>query len=127
MERSAATSADEGGRLGADTGCGCHAESVAGAWPPRGGRVLTLSGRGAGERRGAARSAGQTRAGLLWAKERWAGAGGGRCCRPSRLRPWAEKRGGGPRKEKSLFEIMFSINFQIPVFKYHFEQENDIF
>ena len=44
-----------------------------------------------------------------------------------RLRPWAEKRSGDPRNKKSLFQIMFSRDFQTPVFKYHFEQENDIF
>ena len=51
------------------------------------------SGRGARERRGAAR-----RQAL---RARWAGpdmgrASGGRGGRPSQLRPWAEKRGGGP-------------------------------
>ena len=84
-----------------------------------------------GTRRGrtARRSAeaGQTRVGLGWAEAKWAGAGGGRCCRPGRLRPWAEKWGGGPWKEKSLFQIIFSRNFQILAIKYHFEQENDIF
>jgi len=92
---------------------------VDGAWPPRGGRVLPWSGCGA-----ARAEAGQTRAVGLGRGEvgrHWRGGSLGR------LRPWAEKRSGGPRNKKSLFQIMFSRDFQTPVFKYHFEQENDIF
>jgi hypothetical protein len=42
--------------------------------------------------------------------------------------------GSGPRKEgrgledeKMIFKFLFSINFQITVFKSYFEQENDLF
>ena len=58
------------------------------------------SGRGAAQR-----WAGQTRAGLGWAEARWAGVDAGRGGRPSRLQLWAEKGGGGPRKEKSIFQF----------------------
>ena len=43
-EWSAAGSADEGGRVEAEAGCGYHAAGVAGAWSPRGGRALALVG-----------------------------------------------------------------------------------
>ena len=37
------------------------------------------------------------------------------------------KRGGGPVREKWNFSILFLRKFQIAVFKYPFEQENDFF
>ena len=44
-----------------------------------------------------------------------------------RLRQAGQKRGGGPRRRKIFFQIKFLRNFQMPSFKYHFEQENDLF
>ena len=116
--------ADEGGRVGADAGRLRRVAGVADAWPPRGGRVLSRSERRAGT--GAAqRWAGQTRAGLGWAEARWAGTGAG-------VR-WAGF-GRGPRnkvaareRRKAFFKLYFQEIFQILAFKYHFEQENDIF
>ena len=71
---------------GAESGRLRRAAGVAGTWPPRGGRVLPRSERRVGT--GAAqRWAGQTHVGLGWR-----GRGGSLV----RLRPWAEKRGGGP-------------------------------
>ena len=71
---------------GAESGRLRRAAGVAGTWQPRGGRALPRSERRAGT--GAAqRWAGQTRVGLGWR-----GRGGSL----GRLRPWAEKRGGGP-------------------------------
>ena len=124
-EWSAAGSADEGGRVEAEAGRGCRAAGVAGAWSPRGGRALTRSGRDSREWRGAARRqarrargwAGPRRGGLAWAREvRWAGFGRG------------PRNGATARERRKHFsKFLFLINFQILVFKYHFEQENDIF
>ena len=76
---SAAASADEGGRVGADAGRGCRAASVDGAWPPRGVRALAWSGRDA--REWARRSAGQAGRGARLGRTRGAreaGAAAGR-------------------------------------------------
>ena len=91
---SAAASEDVGGRVGAEADWLRRAAGVAGAWPPRDGRALAWSGRDERERAWRSAEAGQTRAGLGWAKARWAGAGTGGSL--GRLRPWGEKRGGGP-------------------------------
>ena len=94
-----------------EAGRGCYAACVVGAWRPRDERALTRSG--AVRRKGAARCGGwpveQASAGagqaceVGWAaakallgQTRGGRAGGGRGGRPSRLRPWAEKGGGGP-------------------------------
>jgi hypothetical protein len=37
------------------------------------------------------------------------------------------KEGCGPEGEKSIFKFPFSMNFQIIVFKSHFEQEYNLF
>ena len=97
-------------------------------------------GRGVAQRRaGARRGAGPRRAqrasgGRCWADSRggltrWAGeARGWRGRGPGRLWQAGQKRGGGPLKQRTFFfQFSFSINFQITVFKYYFEQENDIF
>jgi hypothetical protein len=75
----------------------------------------TAHGRGPGPRKsklrgGEARAQELTRGGAL-----------------SRLRLMGQKGGGSLEGEKNIFKFSFSINFQISVFKSHFEQENDIF
>ena len=89
---------------GAESGRLRRAASVAGAWPPRGGHALPRSEQRAGTGT-TQRWAGETRAGLGWAEARWAGTcagvrwagfGRGPASAVGRLRPWAEKRGGGP-------------------------------
>ena len=102
--------------MGADAGCGCRAPSVAGAWPTRGGRVLTRSGRGAGERRGAARLAGQTRAGMGWAEAkraalREAGAAAGRAGFDRGPRSEAAAREGRKENFKLYFQEIFKYQF----------------
>jgi hypothetical protein len=72
---------------------------LTGAWPPRGVRGLARSER---------------RAGMALAGR--AGFG----CGP-------RKEGRGPEGEKSIFKFPFSMNFQIIVFKSHFEQEYNLF
>jgi len=62
-----------------------------------------MLGRGAVEARGAR--------GLCWAG----------------LRGWARKEAAARENRNILFKFPFSINFQITVFKYYFEQENDLF
>jgi hypothetical protein len=43
------------------------------------------------------------------------------------FRQWAENEAAARFGEKMIFQIPFSIDFQISVFKYYFEQENDFF
>ena len=71
MRRRQRGRAEEGVRVEGEAGRGCRAAGVAGAWSPRGDRVLTRSGRGAGERRGAARR--QARRAWGWAGPRRGG------------------------------------------------------
>jgi hypothetical protein len=47
--------------------------------------------------------------------------------RLGRLWPAGRKGGGDPLGAKLIFQILFSDKFQISVFKYHFDQENDFF
>ena len=89
---------EEGARVEGEAGRGCRAACVVGAWRPRGERRLTRSGAARGNRLGAAqarRGAGQARH-ASWAGPNTGRASSGRGGRPSRLRPWAEKGGGGP-------------------------------
>ena len=123
MERSAARSAEEGTRVEVESGRGCRAAGVAGAWSPRGDRALTRSGRDARERRGAAQRRPDTALGrpdtaLGWAERRARERGGGD--RPGRLRPWAEKGGDGPRKEKTFFSISIFKKFSNTSFQISF-------
>ena len=123
--------AEEGARVEGEAGRGYHAAGVAGAWSPRGGRALTRSRRDARERRGAAQrrpdaTRGRPDAGAGLGRTRGARAVGTTAGRAS--------FGRGPRREatarerrKHFSQFLFLRNFQIPVFKYHFEQENDIF
>ena len=133
MRRRQRCRAEGGARVEAEAGRGCRAVGVAGAWSPRGGRALTRSGRDARERRGAAQrrpdvALGRPDAALGWAERgaRERGGGGAATVRAG--------FGRGPRREatarerrKHFSQFLFLRNFQIPVFKYHFEQENDIF
>ena len=105
----------------AEAGRGCRAAGVAGAWSPRGGRALALVG--------------TRRAGTAWRSAEagrarevgWAGRGAGAVAGRAGF-------GRGPRSEaaareriETLFNFLFSRKFQIAVFKYPFEQENDFF
>ena len=124
MRRRQRGRAEEGARVEGEAGHGYRTVGVAGAWSPRGGRALTRSGRDARERRGATQRRPDAGAGLGRTRgARAAGAAAGRA-----------GFGRGPRREatarerrKHLSQFLFLRNFQIPVFKYHFEQENDIF
>ena len=119
VKASAAAPAEVGGCVGAGAGRlrraaastahGCHAAG------------LLCHGQDAARRvSGRARAvAGQAR--------RWAGlarraalAREARYCRPGRLSAVGQKRGDGPRNEGSLFQFIFSRNFQIPVFQISF-------
>ena len=124
MGRRQRCGAEEGARVEVVPGRGCRAAGVASAGRPRGERALTRSGHDAARERVGERG-GRPGAALGWAGEaRGAGAGGSL----GRLRLAGQKRGGGPLKQRTFFfQFPFSINFQITVFKYYFEQENDIF
>ena len=124
MGRRQRCGAEEGARVEVEPGRGCRAAGVASAGRPRGERALTRSGHDAARQRAGERG-GRPGAALGWAGEaRGAGAGGS----VGRLRLAGQKRGGGPLKQRTFFfQFPFSINFQITVFKYYFEQENDLF
>ena len=116
MERSAATSTDEGGRVGADAG---QLQRTAG--------VLCRIRNGERQRARRGAEAGQTRVGLGWAEAkraalREAGAAAGRA-----------GFGRGPRSEATAREMRNPFSnyifkkFLNTSFKFSFEQENDIF
>ena len=90
---SAVGSADEGESVEAEAGQGCRAAGVAGGWPPRGGRALALVRT---RRAGTARRSAETGQAHEWARPDAGRASSGCGGRLSRLRPWADKRGGGP-------------------------------
>ena len=129
MRRRQRGRAEEGARVEGEAGRGCHTACVAGAWRPHGEHRLTRSGAARGNRRGAAQAsqrAGQRggRPGERAGPKRrcgrgvdcWAGFG------------WrARSEAAARERRETLFQILFSRNFQISVFKYPFEQENDFF
>ena len=91
--------AEEGARVEGKVGRGYRAAGVAGAWLPRGDRVLTRSGRGAGERRGAARRQA--------VRARWAGPDERRARRQAKP---ASAVGRERRRRPAKGEIIF-LNF----------------
>ena len=96
---------------------GRHPAGVTGMRSPRGAACLTRSDAYAR----AWKNEGSARGGLGRGK----GTGAGRIAGPAsaggpEVRRW-------PVKRETIFQILFSMNFQISVFKYHFEQENDFF
>jgi len=95
MGRRQRCGAEEGARVEVESGRGCRAAGVASAGRPRGERALTRSGHDAARQRASERGG---------RPARWAGPGRGELARRGaslgRLRPWAEKRGGGPGKRK---------------------------
>ena len=122
VERSAARSAGVGGRVGADASRLRRTAALT-AHGRHGGRALPRSERRAGT--GAARAeAGQTRAGLGWAEAkraalqeaRWVGFGRG-----------PRNEAAAREKRKTFFKLCFQEIFKYQFFKYHFEQEDDIF
>jgi len=92
--------------VGAVSGRGCRAAGDAGTWSPRGESFLTRSRRGAAT--GAARGRRSQRA-LGWAEARWVGTARGQAGPPVRL---GRKRGGGPRRRKTLFHLYFQELFK---------------
>jgi len=124
MGRRQRCGAEEGARVEVKPGHGCRAAGGVSAGRPRGERALTRSGHDAarrGQARGGRPGAARCWAGARWKREahgglRWAG-----------LRGWAGKEAAARENRNILFKFPFSINFQITVFKYYFEQENDLF
>ncbi|XP_066383048.1 uncharacterized protein [Miscanthus floridulus] len=101
------------------SGRGCRAAGNAGTWSPRGGSSLSRSWRGAAT--DAARGRRSQRAGLGWAKARWAGAGGA-LLRAALLARWAgfsrrARSEAAAREEKILFQIKFFKEFLNAIFQ----------
>ena len=96
---------------------GRHPAGVADMRSPRGAACLTWSDAYArGGRRKPAREVGWAKAKAWCGVDRWAGFG------------WrARSEAAARERRETIFQILFSRNFQISVFKYPFEQENDFF
>ena len=96
---------------------GCHSAGVAGMRSPRGAACLTRSDTYArGGRRKPVREVCWAEAKARRGVDRWAGF------------DWrARSEAAARERRETIFQILFSRNFQISVFKYPFEQENDFF